>query len=101
MAYDSADHAARTPESAVIFEGPPVLAAFILSLPDRQGETDEKVALYLDSGVAIVWVLNPRFRTVVVHRPGPESELFNALQELTAEPHLPGVRVAVEELFGA
>ncbi len=34
-----------------------------------------------------------------MYRPGAEPELFNALQELSAEPHLPGFRVPVAQLF--
>jgi len=100
VAYVSADVIAATPATSAFFEGPPVLAVEILSPSDKQEDIDDKVALYLELGVAIVWVLSPRFRTVVVHRPGLEPELFNALQELSAEPHLPGLRVPVARLFG-
>ena len=98
VAYVSAEVAARDPEAAY-FEGAPVLAVEILSPSDTQEVIDEKVALYLKTGVALVWVINPRFRTVIVHRPGAEPELFNASHELTAEPHLPGFRVPVARLF--
>ncbi|HEX8201387.1 MAG TPA: Uma2 family endonuclease [Isosphaeraceae bacterium] len=101
VAYVSAEVAAATPEKAAYFEGPPVLAVEILSPSDRQEEIDEKVALYLETGVLLVWVVSPRFRTVCVYRPGAAPELFNETHELTAEPHLPGFRVAVAQLFGA
>jgi Uma2 family endonuclease len=100
VAYVSAEVVAATPEAA-FFEGPPVLAVEILSPSDRQEEIDDKVALYLETGVLLVWVVNPRFRTVCVYRPGAAPELFNETHELTAEPHLPGFRVAVAKLFGA
>ena len=100
VAYVSAALSAATPESATYFDGPPVLAVEILSPSDRVEEIDAKIALYLESGVAVVWVLQPRFRTVTVYRPGAEPEMFNALQELTGEPDLPGFRVPVANLFG-
>jgi len=100
VAYVSADVIAATPATSAFFEGPPVLAVEILSPSDTQEDIDDKVSLYLELEVAIVWVINPRFRTVVVHRPGAEPELFNILQELSAEPHLPGLRVPVAKLFG-
>jgi len=100
VAYVSAEVIAATPATSAFFEGPPVLAVEILSPSDTQEDIDDKVALYLELGVAIVWVLNPRFQTVIVHRPDAEPELFNALQELTAEPHLPGLRVPVAKFFG-
>ena len=100
LAYASAELVAATPEEADFFDGPPVLAVEILSPSDRQGEIDEKVALYLEMGVAVVWLMNPRFRLVSVFRPETEPVMFNALHELSAEPHLPGFRVPVAKLFG-
>src|SRR5262249_52275418 len=82
------------------FDGPPVLAVEVLSPSDKQENVDDKVATYLAAGVAIVWVVNPRFRTVMVYRPDAPPCSFNDTQELTAEPHLPGFRVAVAGLFG-
>ena len=48
-----------------------------------------------------MWLVDTHYRTVQVHRPGAEPELFNVNQEMSAEPHLPGFRVAVAKLFGA
>ena len=61
--------------------------------------TDEKIEQYLSAGVALVWVINPRFCTVQVYRPDGQHEMLNAHDELTAEPHLPGFRVAVRQIF--
>jgi Uma2 family endonuclease len=98
VAYLSAEVFERAREAAY-FEGAPILAVEILSPSDEQEEIDEKVILYLESGVSIVWVIHPIFRTVTVYRPDAEPVLFNASQELSAEPHLPGFRVAVAKLF--
>jgi len=100
VAYASADQVANMP-AAAFYEGPPILAVEVLSPSDQQEEIAAKVALYLESGVAVVWVIDPIFRTVVVHRPGSEPEMFNALQALSAEPHLPGFLVPVASLFPA
>lgn len=99
VAYVSAEVTARHPEASY-FEGPPVLAVEILSPSDRQEEIDEKVALYLETGVALVWIVNPRFKTVTIFRAGADPAMVNERQELTAEPHLPGFRTAVAILFG-
>lgn len=100
VAYVSAEVAAIEPD-VMYFEGPPVLAVEILSPSDKQEEIDEKVELYLETGVAVVWVVNPRFKTVCVYRPGADPELFSQRHELAAEPHLPGFRVKLASLFGA
>lgn len=91
--------AARPWDETTLVDGPPVLAVEILSPSDKQEEIDEKVAEYLAAGVALVWVVNARFRTVTVFRADAEPELFNVRQELSAEPHLPNFRVAVRDLF--
>ena len=99
VAYISPEMAARESEETTLLDGPPVLAVEILSPSDKQEEIDEKVEESLAAGVALVWIVNPRFRTVTVFRGDAEPELFNIRQELQAEPHLPGFRVAVKDLF--
>jgi len=100
VAYVSAEVAARNPDD-VYFDGPPVLAVEILSPSDEQEEIDEKVELYLETGVAVIWIVNPRLKTVSVYGPGADPEMFNVRHELTAEPHLPGFRVKVARIFGS
>ena len=99
VAYISAELAANTPPKAKLVDGIPTIAVEILSPSDQHEEVAEKVQEYLDVGVPHVWVIDPIFRTVVVHRPGREPEQFNTREELTAEPDLPGFRVAVAEIF--
>ncbi len=100
VAYVSAEVAAFNAD-AVYFDGPPVLAVEILSPSDKQEEIDEKVELYLETGVAVIWIVNPRLKTISVYRPGADPEMFNVDHELTAEPHLPGFRVKVARIFGS
>ena len=63
------------------------------------GEVNEKVDQYLEAGVKLVWVVDPHFRTIAVYRPDAEPALFNVNQEISAEPHLPGLHVKVAEVF--
>jgi Uma2 family endonuclease len=100
VVYISPEMASRNPGDTTMIDGPPVLAVEILSPNDVLQEIDEKVEALLGAGVALVWVVDPRFRTVRVHRPGGEPEMVNVLQELSAEPHLPGFRVPAARLFG-
>lgn len=55
----------------------------------------------LEAGVPLVWLIEPVFGTITVYRLGAEPEFFNKRQDITAEPHLPGFRVAVAEIFAA
>ena len=53
---------------------------------------------YLAVGT-VVWIIDPDFETVAVHRPGQNPETLNVGQELDGEPYLPGFRVAVARFF--
>jgi Uma2 family endonuclease len=59
----------------------------------------EKVASYLDAGVKLVWVVDPRFRTITVYRGDREPELFNVKHTIGGDPHLPGFNVSVADVF--
>lgn len=100
VTYYTAEVAARRDEgNTTLVDGAPVLAVEVLSPNDAIGEINEKIAEYLDAGVLLVWVIDPTHRTVTVHRPGERPVMFNDAQELTAEPHLPGFRVTIAQLF--
>lgn len=99
VAYFSAEVVSRQTKNTTLVDGVPVLAVEILSPNDTVEEIDEKVEDYIAAGVALVWVVNSRLRTVQVVRPDAEPTLFNVTQELSAEPHLPGFRVGVTRIF--
>jgi Uma2 family endonuclease len=100
VVYISAELAAHQPDDTTLIDGVPVLAVEILSPSDNEEDINDKIDEYLRAGVALVWLVDPHFRTVHVHRPGAEPELFNVHQELIAQPHLPGFRVPVAQVFG-
>ena len=76
-----------------------MLAVEILSPNDTVEQIAEKVDEYLSAGVPLVWLIDPHFRTITVHRPDTPPELFNAGQTISADPHLPGFHAAVREVF--
>jgi Uma2 family endonuclease len=90
--------AAQTDETTLI-EGVPTLVVEILSPYDVKKDVTEKVNDYLAAGVPLVWVIDPDYQSVTVHRPGQPVELFNTTQTLSADPHLPGFTVPVVSLF--
>jgi Uma2 family endonuclease len=81
-------------------DGTPTLAVEILSPSDQHEAVVNKVRAYLGAGVPLVWVVDPDFQYVIVHRPDAPAALFPVGQEITAEPHLPGFRAAVSRIFG-
>jgi Uma2 family endonuclease len=98
LSIASVEQMAVTPRDQFYFEGPPILAVEILEPWDTHGDIAERVNEYL-SAHAIVWVVDAAFGMVTVHRPGFEPETFNKSQELSADPYLPGFRVAVASIF--
>jgi Uma2 family endonuclease len=70
-----------------------------LSPSDSTEGIREKVLVYLAAGVALVWIVDPYFHTVTVHRPGARPEMFNDEETLSGGAALPGLEIAVAELF--
>ena len=77
----------------------PDLAVETLSPDDRPREMAEKVAEYLDVGVRLVWVIDPKRRTVTVHEPGVAIRTLREDGELDGGRVLPDFRCAVASLF--
>ncbi len=75
-----------------------MLAVEVLSPSDTHGALVEKINAYLEAGV-VVWVVDPDFRTVRIHRPFEEPVMLNVSQELSADPYLPGFREPVAKVF--
>jgi Uma2 family endonuclease len=100
VAYVSPQLAAHDPDDTTLIDGARTLVVAILSPNDTEEAINEKVDGYLAAGVALVWLVDPHHRTVEVHRPEAEPELFNVRQELSADPHLPGFRAPVARIFG-
>lgn len=99
VVYISPELAAQRDKSTTLINGVPVLAVEILSPNDTQQEIDEKVELYLSSGVQAVWIINPSFETVVVLRPGHTPTSYNRDEILSGEPYLPGFSIPVARLL--
>ncbi len=99
VAYFDYDVANDDTHGTSFIGGPPILAVEILSPSDTIEGVAEKVEEYLAAGVAIVWVVDPRFRTVEVFRPDADPQLFNIQQTLAADPFLPGFSSPVRAIF--
>jgi cell division protease FtsH len=78
----------------------PDLAVEILSSSNTASEVQEKILDYLDAGSRMVWVLDPRRRTVTVYRSRHDIRILGGGEELTGDDVLPGFAVGVDEVFG-
>jgi Uma2 family endonuclease len=90
---------ARTAKGVKYLDGPPVLAIEVLSPADKHEQVSKKIKSYLRAGVKLVWIVDADACTVTVHRPDAKPQMFNVEQQLTADPHLPGFRCSVAEIF--
>ena len=99
VAYASPELCARSPIEARFYEGPPALAVEVLSPSDTLKRVDAKVDTYLAAGVAHVWIVHPKSRSVMVYRPETNARTFHVDETIDAEPDLPGFRAQVAQFF--
>lgn len=80
--------------------GAPDLAVEVLSPSDTNYEVEEKVDQWLRAGARAVWVLNPRRRTLTVHRPGEQPLALAETDILHGGDAVPQFSCVVATLFG-
>jgi Uma2 family endonuclease len=81
------------------FDGAPDLAVEVVSPTDRYGDVADNVAEWIDYGALMVFVVNPRWQTVDVHRPGQPPRHLTIDDTLDGEDVVPGWTLAVRDLF--
>jgi Uma2 family endonuclease len=79
--------------------GAPDLAVEVVSPSDTVFAVDDKVQEWLTAGARLVWVVNPRQRTVTVHRAGGAPTILTVSDVLDGEQVVPGFSMRVSELF--
>jgi Uma2 family endonuclease len=97
----------RIPASGIptkFWPGAPDLAVEVVSPSDTLNEVEENVHEWLGAGAALVWVANPRRRTVTVYRSPTTAAVLTATildaeQNLEGEDIVPGFRLPVAEIF--
>jgi len=77
----------------------PVLAVEVLSPNDRWSRVQTKIEDYLESGVPIVWLVDPEEKSVSIYRPGKRIEVIPATGDLSGGTELPDFIVRVADLF--
>ena len=77
----------------------PDLAVEIVSPSNTLTEIQDKVFDYLDAGTQLVWVVEPRGRTITVYRSRDDIRILTLTQEIEGGGVLPGFRIEVSEFF--
>lgn len=100
FAFIAKEHLPSEEPSEAFWPGAPDLAVEVLSPGDRSGEVNEKIAAWLDAGVAAVWVVDPQLETVTIYAASKSVQVRAAGELLEGGHVLPGFSCAVDELFG-
>jgi Uma2 family endonuclease len=93
---------ARLPSSGLpvaYWPGAPDLAVEVLSPGDTSSEVEQKIAPWLAAGTAVVWVVDPRRRVVIIHRAGVASQTLSEADTLAGDDIVPGLELPVAEIF--
>ena len=78
----------------------PDLAIEVLSEGNTPREMARKIHEYFASGCRLVWLVDPRNRTVAVYTSPAEPIILTEKQTLTGGDVLPGFRLPLRKLFG-
>ena len=92
---------ARAPDrlSKRYVEATPDLVVEVVSPDDRAEEVSDKVDQWLRAGVSLVWVVHPRTRIVVTHRPDGQARILREGDTLSGDEVVPGFELTVGRLF--
>src|SRR5262249_50687684 len=67
---------------------------------DTRRMVEDKVKQWLEAGVRMVWTLDPKARTLTIHRPGEQPGVLGEDAPLTGEDLLPGLELPLHRVFG-
>ena len=77
----------------------PDLAVEVTSPSERPRHVLDKVGEYLEAGVQLVWVIDPRKAKAVVYRSASDVTELQADDELDGEDVLPGFKCKLSEIL--
>lgn len=96
--YISKARLPRTPSRGWVNVAPE-LAVEVVSPGDQFIDVEDKARDYIRAGVDLVWVVVPTTRSVHVWRKDGSRVVLQAGETLTGEDVLPGLAIAVADLF--
>jgi Uma2 family endonuclease len=97
--FISNERLARVKDRRKFLEVPPELIVEVISPKDGWRKVRKKVVEYLACGVQLVWVADPRARTIHAYRPGKDVKVFHEGDDLPGDEVLPGFSVPVARIF--
>lgn len=82
-----------------VIEVPPDLVVEVKSPTDRWGAVNIKLGEYLNAGVGVVVIVDPKTETATAHREEEFQQVFHNGDEFTLPDVLPGFAVPVAQFF--
>jgi len=82
----------------------PLAPDFVIELrsaSDRLKPLQDKMQEYIDNGVRLGWLLNPKDQAVEIYRMGKGIEVLHSPIEVSGEDVLPGFVLSLEGIFGS
>lgn len=101
----------RSPDAAVVLrerldDAPetfvplaPDLAVEVLSPTDRRNDALAKITMYLQAGVRLIWLVDPKTETVTVYQPDSAPRIVRGHETLDGGAVLPEFRLSLAEVF--
>jgi Uma2 family endonuclease len=71
----------------------------VLSPGDSMKEVGRKIGEFLECGVPLVWLADPKHKTVTTYRSLSETKQYTLDDTITAEPILPGFSCPISKFF--
>ena len=79
----------------------PDFAVELLSETDELEDTQKKMQEYLENGLRLGWLINPKLQQVEISRPNQPIEVLQTPKTLSGEDILPGFILDLEQIFPA
>lgn len=87
------------PNDPPLYDSPPRLAVEVLLPSDKYGDLTRKLQYLLDAKVPVVWYIDPDCETVRIYSPDAPPVMYNSRQTIPEDPALPGLPLAVADIF--
>ncbi|NEQ70818.1 MAG: Uma2 family endonuclease, partial [Symploca sp. SIO2D2] len=72
----------------------------LVSATDDVEDARQKMQEYIDNGLRLGWLINPKNRTVEIYRQNQVVEVLQAPQTLSGEEVLPGFSLDLQPIWG-
>ena len=99
IAFVRMERIRKEPKVKSYRHGAPDLAVEVVSPGDTVNEVDQKVTEWLEAGASMVWVINPKPKTITVYRSLTDIITLTEKHTLEGGEVVPGFQIPVAEIF--